>query len=176
MDLEAMPTHVAAVFYDYLGLPQRRSLARLAAMNSSRRYPSVASLKRWSSRFEFIERARSHDRAAVEVMEERFNEAMRARVRSDAQAIAAAKQRFFDRCVDPSDPTLTPAQRRRALSPTLTDFVRLLKIERMLLASMPEVSKVEPTAGDTKSKFTDEEVAVMMQALTRFRHDLPPPQ
>jgi hypothetical protein len=41
-------------------------------------------------------------------------------------------------------PTLSPAQRRRALSPTLAGFVKLLKIERMLLASMPEASKTEP--------------------------------
>lgn len=176
VDFEAMPSPVAEAFFAYCALPERRSLQRLAAMYRARgNGPAVASLKRYSAKYRWQERAHAHDLKTVGAMEERFNEAMGDRIRSDVQAIAAAKQRFYDRCVDPDDPALTPAQRRRALSPTLTDFVRLLKIEGMLLASIPEVSKLE-SAGDKKSNFTEEEVAVMMNALTRFRHNLPPPQ
>lgn len=167
-----MPIRVATALADYLELGSRRSLVRLAE-HYGHDGPSIATLKRWSPRYCWREHAEAHDRAFVAAMDVRLRERAQQQICNELEAIAAAKERFYERVVlDPDDPALTPAQRRRALEPTLADFGRLLKLERMLLPQLAEDRPKTPDAGG-EEKLQPHEIAAMLEALNRVRHNTP---
>jgi len=109
---------------------------------------------------------KEHDRiASAEILNLTLNQAKRRYV-SDLESIEASKGRFRDRVlVDPDDPCLTPAQRRRALNPTLKDFIKLVKLERLILSD-PVVASSKAESEHISMSESDEEC--------RARWGLPP--
>ena len=166
------PAYVALELY----LNQtRRSLRQLAAECVQRGVrASVATLKRWSARYDWKGYTAEHDRAALEQ-----NIALTVDFRLQAmqahfKLIASAKRRYYW-ILDPSNPNLTPAQRRRATRVTVSDYVRLFKIEAELykhlkrFAAKRSADPEKPTAS-----YTPQELEAMMRALAEVRHGLPP--
>lgn len=170
---DGMPERVALAFHDYILLGRQRTLRALAALLASRDLPgSIATLKRWSAQYHWQERVIEHERAVVADMQTKFTGAMDEKISNDFEAIAAVKERFYARIlVDPNDPNLTPAQRKRALKPTLRDFFKLLKIEQLLRGSLAIAQT--PSAGVEEQSYTQEELGAMAKALAQVRYGLP---
>jgi hypothetical protein len=88
--------------------------------------------------------------------------------------IDSAKKRHYW-LLDPNNPSLTPAQRRRATHPTVSDYIRLLKMEDVLYRRLERFEAMRSAAPETPTRpYTDEEMRVMMRALAQYRHGLPP--
>ncbi len=69
-------------------------------------------------------------------MREGFEKSMERKLLSHLDAIDAMKERFYDRVmINPNDPIPAPAQRKRALNPTLTDFLKIVKVENVLFGN-----------------------------------------
>jgi hypothetical protein len=170
-----MPERVACAFDAYIALGHRRSLKALEALGDGQ-WPSraIATLKRWSVRYKWQQRLVAHERKVVAQMQSRFVEAMQRRVSNDLEAIEAAKERFYARVLlDPNDPNLTAAERKRALKPTLRDFLKLLRAEQLVWSTgMATSSITKPQAAE--ERYTDEELEAMLRALAQVRHGLPP--
>lgn len=111
--LKGMPERVAGAFKGYIELGPGRSLKTLAAKQP---YGSkaIAMLKRWSVRYHWQARLAAYERETVAQMEAEFNRVMQSKIRSQLEAINAMQERFYERVlIDPNDPSLTAAQRRR---------------------------------------------------------------
>ncbi|HEY6450356.1 MAG TPA: hypothetical protein VIX60_06730, partial [Candidatus Cybelea sp.] len=77
--------------------------------------------------------------------------------------------------IDPDNPKVTPAQRKRATDMTLSDFLRILNMEvdtAKLRGSLQVSRQRDPERPN--SKYTEEEMRETMEALIRKRHGLPP--
>jgi len=130
---EGMPERVASAFKAYVELDSRRSLKTLAA-KQPRGSRAIAMLKRWSVRYNWQARLVAHEREIAAEMGDEFNKAMQRKISSHLEAINAMQERFYERVlIDPNDPSLTAAQRRRALRPTVRDFYNLIKIEKLIM-------------------------------------------
>ncbi|MGZ5095590.1 MAG: hypothetical protein ACXWCH_31115 [Burkholderiales bacterium] len=172
---DGMPERVAQSFDAYLRLGPHRSLDELARVHDAGNasiLPSIATLKRWSSRYSWQLRLAAHERIVAARMQAELEEQYERKVHSDLEAIDTAKERFYTWALrDPDDPTLTPAQRRRIWRPTVRDFCNLLKAERLVLGGMKTVSPA-PLTTPTQT-YTDEELEVGYRAIVRKRHNLP---
>ena len=87
--------------------------------------------------------------------------------------IDSAKRRY-DWLLDPNNPNLTPAQRRRAMHMTVSDYLKVVKMELELYKRLERRDTIR--SGDPEkptNSYTDEELHVMMRALAQYRHGLP---
>ncbi len=67
-------------------------------------------------------------------MDAEFDKTMQRKISSHLEAVNAMQERFYERVsIDPNDPSVTAAQRRRALRPTVRDFYNLVKLERLIM-------------------------------------------
>lgn len=155
----------------YIDLGPNRSLERLSyACKDAGIKASLPTLKRWSKRYGWQAYVQNHERARCAAIESDIYSKMQEDIRTDIAAIEAAKSRFRERVLlDPNDPTLSRAQRRRALCPTLNDYIKILKLERVLYASIVSESPPSRTL-----QCTPEELDAMVQALATVRYGLPP--
>lgn len=127
-----MSERVNRALHLYLQLGDERSLPRLKAKLAEQgRSVGLSTLKRWSTTYGWAAQVEAYSREVVEGMIRESRAHQEEQMRVSIEAIWAAKDRFLKRALlDPDDPTLTPAERRRALRPTLRDYIRLLKAER----------------------------------------------
>jgi hypothetical protein len=107
----------------------KRSLKRVAeecAKHSIK--ASLPTLKRWSARFCWRSRVTEHDQAAAQESQARSIDYRVQLLTDRLRLIDIAKSRF-EWLLNPENPALTPAQRRRATNATLSDYLRILKME-----------------------------------------------
>jgi hypothetical protein len=170
----SMPPPVRDALKLYLEQQPRRSLRQLAEECAQRGIKaSVPTLKRWSARFGWQRLVAEHDGAALEESMTRSAD-YRAQILKDRlKQIDVAKQRY-DWLIDPDNPNVTPAQRKRATDVTLSDFLRILKMETdtVKLLRQLEASRQRDPAR-SKSQYADEEMHSAVEALIRQRHGLP---
>jgi hypothetical protein len=169
-----MPARVGQAFKLYLAQTCRRSLRRLAKECQARDLnASIATLKRWSVRYGWQRLVAEHDRAAAEKsMAITVDHRVRA-MQAHFKLIDSAKQRHYW-LIDPNNPNVTPAQRKRATHMTVSDYVRLLKMEDQLYKRLERLEAIRSAAPETPTtSYTDEELHVMIRALAQYRHGLP---
>lgn len=136
-----------AAFQHYLGLGPIRSLARAVEGCRSRGiFVSLSTLKRWSIRFGWADLLAKHDGLVGEVLLARSVGMQADQLTRDLHAVSVLKGRFLDRArVDPADPNLSAAERRRVVNVSLNDYLKLLTIEHDLLARVHPIA-AEPAA------------------------------
>ena len=171
--IPAMPRTVRDALKIYLDQTSRRSLRQLAQECPAHGIKaSIATLKRWSALYNWQQQVREHDRALAEQsMAATVDYRVRA-MQAHFKLIDSAKRRY-DLLLDPNNPSLTPAQRRRATRVTVSDYVKVLKMENELYKRL---DRFEARSGDPEkptSSYTDEELQVMISALAQYRHGLP---
>jgi hypothetical protein len=173
--LEPMPRCVQAALELYLNQDSRRSLKRLAETCSTHGVKaSLPTLKRWSARFGWQQRVAEHDRVAVERVISQTVDYQAQAMNAYFTMIDSAKNRYHW-LIDPNNPNVTPAQRKRATNMTLSDYLRVLKMEieaMRLLKTSSAGRAMEPESPTTV--YTEEEVRIMTAALAEHRHHLPP--
>lgn len=130
-----MPERVALAFSAYVQMGHRRSLERLVFLCREIGVKAAsATLRRWSVRYEWQLLLQQHDRRRVAEIEASLAHDHSRMVERDAYGLRAVQDRFLSRLlIDPDDPSLTRAQRRRAMNPTFRDFRKAVELERMLL-------------------------------------------
>jgi hypothetical protein len=158
----------------YLNQDSRRSLRRLAEECAERGVKaSVPTLKRWSVRYGWQKLAADHDRATnAASMASNLNLSVEASL-NPYRLIELAKNRVYS-LIDPTNANVSPAQRRRAKCPTVSDYCRLVKLEMALydrLERLKAAGSAEPES--PAGTYADEELHVMMRALAQYRHGLP---
>jgi hypothetical protein len=165
-----MPERVARAFEAYVALGSKRSLNSLAGVKRDQGGDrGIATLKRWSARYRWQTLLAQHQREVVAKMQREFKERVLGGKLNALQTLELAKERFYGRIlIDPNDPKLTDAQRRRALKITLNDFFKLIKIEQLLRGG-----SANGPAEEAKEHYTAEELKAMMTALAQVRHNLP---
>jgi hypothetical protein len=94
--------------------------------------------------------------------------------RAYLKLIDSAKRRHYW-LLDPNNPNLTPAQRRRAMHPTIPDYLTLLKLENELYKRLERFEAMRSAVPETPTtSYTRQELDAMMRALAEVRHGLPP--
>lgn len=169
-----MPGPVRDAFKLYLNQDSRRSLRRLAGECTQHNVKaSLPTLKRWSARYRWQHHVAEHDRAMLEQSMARTIDTQAQALQAHFKLIDSAKRRY-DLLLDPSNPNLSPAQRRRATRVTVSDYIGLLKIQTGLYKHLErfEATRSRDPEKPTSS-YTDEELHVMMRALAQYRHGLP---
>jgi hypothetical protein len=74
---------------------------------------------------------------------------------------------------NPGDPNLTAAERKRALKPTLRNFLMLLGAEQLIWSmGMATASITKPQPAE--ERYTDEEIRAMLRAPAQVRYGLHP--
>jgi hypothetical protein len=168
--LSGMPPQVSAAFSIYRDMG-RRSLKLL--QGELPRTRSIATLKRWSAKYNWQDQVAVHDRQMFEQSRAISNEARVERTMAELKTIRVLQDRFYDRLIDPNDPTITPKQRRRALkSVSVREFCTLLKVEMELVRGFAKPRA--PSDSPAQERYTNEEMRAMMRALAQVRHGLPP--
>jgi hypothetical protein len=130
-------------------------------------------LKRWSARFAWQRLVAEYDQATVEQSIAKTIDFQARAIQAHFKLIDSAMRRY-DFLLDPNNPNVTPAQRRRATRVTVSDYIRLIKMEAELYKRLERRETI--TSGDPEkptSSYTDEELHVMIRALARYRHGLP---
>jgi hypothetical protein len=90
--------------------------------------------------------------------------------------IDSAKHRY-DWLLDPNNPNVTPAQRKRAMHMTVSDYVKVLRMEMELYKHLERFEARRSAAPETPTRsYTAQEIDAMMRALAEVRHGLPPRQ
>lgn len=172
MVTKSMPAPARDALKLYLNQTSRPSLRQLpeeCAQNNI--MASIATLKRWSTRYGWQRLVIEHDRAAAEM-------SMAATVDFQVQAAKAyfklieSAQSRHCWLIDPNSPDVTPAQRERATKMNVRDFLRIITIEERLIKQLEEMKPAEPER--LKREYTDEELDAMMRALAEVRYGLPP--
>jgi hypothetical protein len=138
-----MPEAVALAFSRYASAGHRRSLERLVpACREAGVKAAIATLRRWSVRYGWQRQVKQYDqKRGAEIM------ASLARANSDALSnhvsrLRTLQDRFVERIlIDPEDPRISVAERRRALHPTFRDFRNAVKLERELLGTIARRSR-----------------------------------
>jgi hypothetical protein len=98
----------------YLEQDGRRSLRRLAEECAQHGIKaSLPTAKRWSARFGWQRLAAEHDRAAAEESMARSAD-YRAQILEDRLKLIDVVKQRYDWLIDPDNPNVTPAQRKRA--------------------------------------------------------------
>jgi hypothetical protein len=165
----------------YLGQDCRRSLRQLAEECVQHGIKaSLPTLKRWSSRFGWQRAAIEHDQRVAEESQAKSID-YRAQILHDRLKLIDFAKSRYEWLIDPDNPEVTPAQRRRATNVTLPDYLRIVKMEfdavkllRMLEASRArEPSRPQPVQPDVYEM--DYKVKAEVDAYIRKKHGLPPP-
>ncbi len=174
-----MPERVARAFGIYLQLRPKRSLEKLVlACQNTDELVSIATIKRWSVRYGWARRVvlnrrrvvLNRRRVARKIENHAVSEAARS-LKYDLRALGALRSRFAARLlIDPGDPNLTQAERRRALRPSFCDFRHSIELEKRLLRGSPSPTIV---ADSVTSKYSKQEVIAMEAALAHVRYGTP---
>lgn len=164
----SMPRRARQALELYLNQEPRRSLSELAKVCAEGGIlVSVPTLKRWSARFSWQRLVIQYDREA-----ERESRAKTADRRIQALTerlllIDYAKERY-DWLIDPEKADLTPAQRRRANNVTLSDFLRILKLEIEAVKSLSDAPSAHPpTAEELRQLIPEEAIRAGVKAARR---------
>lgn len=172
---ESMPGPVRDALKLYLDEENRRSLRLLVGKCAQHGITaSLPTLKRWSARYHWQQLVVEHDQAVAEQSMARTIDSQALAMQAHFKLIDTAKRRH-DCLLDPSNPMLRPAQRRRATRVTVSDYVRLLKMEDELykrLERFETIGSAEPEK--PTNSYTPQELEAMMRALAEVRHGLPP--
>jgi hypothetical protein len=170
-----MPCPAREALTLYLNQDSRRSLRQLAeqcAQHGIR--ASLPTLKRWSARYHWQQLVAEHDRAAAEQSMARTIDSQARAMQAHLKLIDSAKQRHYW-LLDPNNPNLTPAQRRRATRVTISDYVKILKMENELYKRLERFEAMRSAVPETPTRtYTAQELDAMMRALAEVRHGLPP--
>ncbi|HLY01968.1 MAG TPA: hypothetical protein VKR56_05660 [Candidatus Cybelea sp.] len=170
-----MPSQVRETLKLYLGQNARRSLRELAKECVAQGIKaSLPTLKRWSTRFGWKQHVAEHDRAVTERSICQTVDCQAKAINAYLSLIDSAKNRYYW-LVDPENPNVTPAQRKRATNMTVSDYLRVLKMEieaMKLLKTSGTGRPMEP--GRPTAVYTEEEIRIMTAALAEYRHHLPP--
>lgn len=167
-----MPERVARAFGIYLQLRPKRSLEKLVlACQNTDELVSIATIKRWSVRYGWARRVvLNRRRVARKIENHAVSEAARS-LKYDLRALGALRSRFAARLlIDPGDPNLTQAERRRALRPSFCDFRHSIELEKRLLRGSPSPTIV---ADSVTSRYSKQEVIAMEAALAHVRYGTP---
>lgn len=155
----------------YLDQRPRRSLRQLAAMCTEADIKaSLPTLKRWSARYGWMRLCWEHDKSLAEQAKSVTQEQRK----GAAETIVAGIDRALERycwLIDPDNPSVSPAKRKRATDMRVTGFLKLLEVERHYIALLNTLER-DPQA-ETKQTYTEEEQTAMMRALAEVRHGLP---
>jgi hypothetical protein len=90
--------------------------------------------------------------------------------------IDSAKQRHYW-LLDPNNPNVTPAQRKRAMNMTVSDYLKVLKMENELYKRLERFEALRSATPETPTRtYAAQEIDAMMRALAEVRHGLPPRQ
>ena len=155
------------VFEVYLGMGPERSLERLYGYCLDEGIAiSLTGLKNWSKNFAWqplIEQIEQD--IAVELGKILLPDHVE-RVRGDLQRIQRMKLKFYEK-VDNDEIDLT-----------VDDFIKLLKIEDMLISKPVERGNADELSGKYKVEviLTQEEITLAMRISAAKRHNLPMPQ
>jgi hypothetical protein len=161
----------------YIDQDARRSLRQLAIECPQRGIKaSLPSLKRWSVRYGWQRLVAEHDQTAAEKsMAITVDHRVRA-MQAHLKLIDSAKQRHYW-LVDPNNPNVTPAQRKRAMHMTVSDYVKVLKMEMELYKHLERFEARRSATPETPTRtYTAQEIDAMMRALAEVRQGLPPRQ
>lgn len=172
---DSMPGPVSEALRLYLNQTSRRSLRQLAeecTLNGIK--TSLPTLKRWSVRYGWQQQVAEHDHAVAEQsMAANVDYRLRA-MQAQVELIDSAKQRYHW-LLDPNNPNLTPAQRRRATRITVSDYVKILKMEDALYKRLERFEAMKAAAPETPTRpYTPQELDAMTRALAEVRYGLPP--
>lgn len=172
-----MPGPVRDALKLYLNQTSRRSLRQLTEECAQHGIKaSKPTLNRWSVRYSWQRRVAEHDQSVAEKSMASTVDHQVQTVKAYFKLIDSAKSRYYW-LIDPNNSSVTPAQRRRATNMTVSDFLRVLKMEMdavKLFGRLEAKRAAEPERPTTQ--YTDEEMQVMVQALAHYRHGLPPPR
>jgi hypothetical protein len=95
-------------------------------------------------------------------------------IRAHFKLIGSAKKRF-EGLGESDEPDATRGRQKRAFKITVSDYIRLLKAEDALYERLDRLERIRSDAPTSPtSTYTDEEIQVMISALARHRHGLPP--
>jgi hypothetical protein len=172
---ESMPGPVRDALKLYLDEEARRSLRLLVEKCAEHGIKaSLPTLKRWSARYHWQQLVAEHDRAAAEQHMSQIVDYRVKAMQAHFKLIDSAKRRC-DLLLDPNNPNLTPAQRRRATRVTVSDYVEILKVENELYKRLERFEAIRSAAPETPTRpYTAQEIDAMMRALAEVRHGLPP--
>ena len=164
----SMPRRVREVLELYLNQEPRRSLTGLARVCQERGIKvSEATLKRWSTRFGWRRLVIEHDREAEKESLARSADHRIQSLVDRLLLIDCAKERYAW-LIDPEKADLTPAQRRRVNNVTLSDFLRILKLEIETVKSLTDArSGHTPSADELRRLIPEEALRAGIKAARR---------
>jgi hypothetical protein len=159
----------------YLNQDSRRSLRRLAEECKQHDIKtSLPTLKRWSVRYRWQQYIAEHDRAVTEQSITRAIDSQAQAMEAHFKLIHSAKRRY-ELLLGPNNPNLTPLQRKRAMHMTVSEYVKVLKIEMELYKHLERFEGRRSATPETPTRtYTAQEIDAMMRALAEVRHALPP--
>lgn len=160
----------------YLEQDSRRSLRQLAEECVQHGIKaSLPTLKRWSTHFGWQRLVAEHDRAAAEESRARSVD-YRAQILHDRLKLIDVAKKRHEWLIDPNNPDVTPAQRKRATNMTVSDFLRIIEIEIDTVKLLRELEHSKrPEPAKPRAHYSHEEMSAAVDALIRQRHGLPPP-
>lgn len=166
-----MPGRVRAAFKWYLDQSPRRSLQDLITHCKENSFDvSIATLKRWSRRYEWQRHVAEHDRVLAEeakaITYDRREQAIHLQLRL---AIAALEP--YEQLIDANSLGGTPARPGRSPKIKIREYLKLIEIEEKLWKLLDTMQPAEPRKSEPN--LTAEEIEAMMRALTEVRHGLP---
>jgi hypothetical protein len=171
--VEGTPERVLTALGLYLGIAPRRSLRALVQpCNDTGLRVSIATLKRWSTRYRWQDAVAEHERRVAQEFESKSAGVAQIEI----AIIKTLHERIRDWIqIDPFDPNLTKAERRRAFVPSLRDYEKLIRLEGELLDRLGKPPRDAPHSrmGEFLAEVTPEETAAMLKTLTSMRHNLP---
>jgi hypothetical protein len=169
----SMPRRAREAFELYLDQESRRSLRRLAKDCAAKGVKtSEATLKRWSTRFAWQRLVIQRDREAEKESLARSAD-YRVRTLTDRLLLIDYTKERYAWLIDPENANLTPAQRKRVSHVTLSDFLRILKLEMETLKLLSELQRVRtPAPEDVRRFFPDEAIRAGVSAALRIRYQL----
>jgi hypothetical protein len=146
----------------YLALGDSRSLVRLhAELKLSLIAVSIATLKRWSVRYNWAERVEKHSNEVVAAIELASREHLARKLRHELGEIHGAQSELMTEIltntIGPS-PGVPRHRKRRELS--VRDFCRLLKAEHDLLKCCDRNPAISSTPPDSASRLAEQFKAV----------------
>ena len=118
----------------YLKLDRKRSLCKLWVAGG-KRSPAIATLKRWSARYGWVELAAIHDELVADQMSSIFIEQLGSQNFPDMGVITIAKHAFYNRIARDIQQLATGGKNPKlSLKINVRDYVRLVRLERELHA------------------------------------------
>lgn len=158
----------------FVEMGAKRSLPKLAAvvreqgLNVTERM-----LRRWSTKYRWAEEASKTAAIVAQKTEAVLLEDSVARARVVVGNLRSLQDRFIKRlALDPNDPTLTEAQKARAIDPDFRDFQEAVKLERLILGD-PTERREDVTVSRIQIELGESELLSVARELAQKRYGLP---